>query len=67
VELDPPCPGKRFVGRAHPQFVKSDPNVIFEDSIPGNYDCYLGPAFFEPFAKDMAARLQRERPEMSWN
>ncbi len=42
--------------------MKSDPNVIFEDSIPGNYDCYLGPAFFEPFAKDITARLSGERP-----
>ncbi len=42
--------------------MKRDPNVIFEGSIPENYDRYLGPAFFEPFAKDMAARLQRDRP-----
>jgi ubiquinone/menaquinone biosynthesis C-methylase UbiE len=42
--------------------VKPDPNVIFEGSIPGNYDRYLGPAFFEPFAKDIAARLSGERP-----
>jgi ubiquinone/menaquinone biosynthesis C-methylase UbiE len=62
VELDPPCLGKRFGGRTHPQFVKPDPNVIFEGSIPGNYDRYLGPAFFEPFAKDITARLSGERP-----
>ncbi len=42
--------------------MKRDPNVIFEGSIPENYDRYLGPALFEPFANDMAARLQRERP-----
>ncbi len=42
--------------------MKLDPNVIFEGSIPGNYDRYLGPAFFEPFAKDIAARLSGERP-----
>jgi ubiquinone/menaquinone biosynthesis C-methylase UbiE len=43
--------------------VRRDPNVIFEGSIPANYDRYLGPALFEPFAKDMAARLKDERPK----
>jgi ubiquinone/menaquinone biosynthesis C-methylase UbiE len=43
--------------------VKRDPNVIFEGSIPANYDRYLGPALFEPFAKDMAARLKDEQPK----
>jgi ubiquinone/menaquinone biosynthesis C-methylase UbiE len=43
--------------------VKRDPNVIFEGSIPANYDRYLGPAVFEPFAKDMAARLKHEQPK----
>jgi ubiquinone/menaquinone biosynthesis C-methylase UbiE len=42
--------------------VKHDPNVIFDGSIPENYDRYLGPTLFEPFAKDMAARLKHERP-----
>ena len=42
--------------------MKLDPNVIFEGSIPENYDRYLGPAFFEPFAKDITARLSGERP-----
>ncbi len=42
--------------------MKPDPNVIFEGSIPENYDRYLGPAFFEPFAKDITARLSGERP-----
>jgi len=42
--------------------VKRDPNVIFEGSIPGNYDRYLGPALFEPFAKDIIARLSDEQP-----
>jgi ubiquinone/menaquinone biosynthesis C-methylase UbiE len=42
--------------------VKPDPNVIFEGSIPGNYDRYLGSTFFEPFAKDITARLSGERP-----
>lgn len=43
--------------------MKRDPNVIFEGSIPTNYDRYLGPALFEPFAKDMAARLKDEQPK----
>jgi ubiquinone/menaquinone biosynthesis C-methylase UbiE len=43
--------------------VKRDPNVIFEGSIPENYDRYLGPALFEPFANDMAARLKHEQPK----
>ena len=42
--------------------MKHDPNVVFEGSIPENYDRYLGPAFFEPFAVDMAARLKRAQP-----
>src|SRR5260370_41706547 len=52
---------KRFVGRADSKFAKRDPNVIFEVPIPENYDRYLGPALFEPFAKDMAARLKGEQ------
>jgi ubiquinone/menaquinone biosynthesis C-methylase UbiE len=43
--------------------VKRDPNVVFEGSIPENYDRYLGPAFFEPFANDMASRLERYQPK----
>ena len=42
--------------------MKPDPNVIFEGSIPENYDRYWGPAFFEPFAKDIVARLTGEQP-----
>ena len=40
-----------------------DPNVVFEGSIPENYDRYLGPAFFEPFADDIADRASREQPK----
>ena len=42
--------------------MKRDPNVIFEGSMPENYDRYLGPVLFKPFAKDMAARLKHEQP-----
>jgi hypothetical protein len=31
--------------------------------MPENYDRYLGPVLFEPFAMDMAARLKGERPQ----
>lgn len=34
-----------------------DKNAIFGGSIPENYDRYLGPVFFEPFANDLVARL----------
>ena len=43
--------------------MKRDPNVIFEGSIPANYDRYLGPALFEAFAKDIAARLKGGQPK----
>ncbi len=43
--------------------MKRDPNVIFEGSIPENYDRYLGPVLFEPFARDIAARLKRHQPK----
>jgi ubiquinone/menaquinone biosynthesis C-methylase UbiE len=39
----------------------SDQNAAFGGSIPENYDRYLGPSFFEPFAKDMATRLDPAR------
>lgn len=43
--------------------MKRDPNVIFEGSVPENYDRYLGPALFEPFAKDITARLKGAQPK----
>jgi ubiquinone/menaquinone biosynthesis C-methylase UbiE len=42
--------------------MKRDPNVVFEGSIPENYDRYLGPAFFEPYARDLVERLARRKP-----
>lgn len=38
-----------------------DKNAIFGGSIPENYDRYLGPSFFEPFANDLVARLDPQR------
>ena len=42
--------------------MKRDINVVFEGSIPENYDRYLGPVLFEPFADDIAARLKEAQP-----
>jgi len=35
-----------------------DQNADFSGSIPAAYDRYLGPMFFQPYAEDLAARLQ---------
>jgi ubiquinone/menaquinone biosynthesis C-methylase UbiE len=35
----------------------TDRNVLFQGTIPKNYDRYLGPVIFEPFARDIARRL----------
>ena len=37
--------------------MERDRNVLFQGTIPKNYDRYLGPVIFEPFARDMARRL----------
>jgi ubiquinone/menaquinone biosynthesis C-methylase UbiE len=37
--------------------VKQDRNVLFQGEIPENYDRFLGPSFFEPFARDIVAHL----------
>ena len=42
--------------------MKRNINVVFEGSMPNNYDRYLGHVLFEPFADDMAARLKEARP-----
>ena len=31
--------------------------ATFDGEIPSNYDRYLGPVLFEPYAVDLAARL----------
>ncbi len=33
-------------------------HAAFTGSVPENYDRYLGPALFEPYARDLAARLE---------
>ncbi len=35
----------------------------FTASIPENYDHYLGPVLFEPYAKDLAERLRKSAPK----
>ncbi len=37
-------------------------NVAFSGSIPANYDEFLGPMFFEPFALDLAERVKKLNP-----
>jgi len=37
--------------------MEHDRNVLFQGAIPKNYDRYLGPVIFEPFARDIARRL----------
>ena len=40
-----------------------DPNTVFEGSIPENYDRYLGPVLFEPFARNLVEGLAGRRPK----
>jgi SAM-dependent methyltransferase len=39
-----------------------DIKANFSGSMPGNYDRYLGPAWFDAFGKDLAARLPAKPP-----
>ena len=41
----------------NPQFTS------FTGTIPGNYDQYMGPLFFEPYAIDLAARVKNTEPK----
>ena len=38
-----------------------DRNVLFQGTIPENYDRYLGPVIFEPYADDLVARLKTKK------
>jgi ubiquinone/menaquinone biosynthesis C-methylase UbiE len=38
--------------------MERDRNVVFAGAIPRNYDRYLGPVIFEPFAEDLVSRLK---------
>jgi SAM-dependent methyltransferase len=37
-------------------------SIAFSGNIPANYDNYLGPLFFEPFALEVAARIRPLQP-----
>jgi ubiquinone/menaquinone biosynthesis C-methylase UbiE len=37
----------------------TDQDASFSGSIPANYDAWLGPMFFEPYAEDLARRCRR--------
>jgi ubiquinone/menaquinone biosynthesis C-methylase UbiE len=43
--------------------MERDRNVVFAGDIPENYDRYLGPVIFEPYAKDLASRLEHAKPD----
>lgn len=43
--------------------MERDRNVLFQGAIPENYDRFLGPVIFEPYAEDFAYRLQGKRFE----
>jgi SAM-dependent methyltransferase len=38
-----------------------DRNVVFAGAIPENYDRYLGPVIFEPYAEDLVSRLKGKK------
>lgn len=38
-----------------------DRNVVFAGAIPENYDRYLGPVIFEPYAEDLVFRLKGKK------
>ena len=40
-----------------------DRNVLFQGPIPENYDRYLGPVIFEPYAEDLVLRLKGKQYE----
>jgi ubiquinone/menaquinone biosynthesis C-methylase UbiE len=41
--------------------MERDRNVVFTGEIPENYDCYLGPVIFEPYAEDLVSRLKTRK------
>lgn len=42
---------------------KQQTPIAFSGNIPVNYDSYLGPMFFEPYAVDMAERIAKLSPK----
>jgi ubiquinone/menaquinone biosynthesis C-methylase UbiE len=43
--------------------MEHDRNVLFQGAIPENYDRYLGPVIFEPWAEDLVLRLANKNHE----
>ena len=43
--------------------MKGDRNVLFQGAVPENYDRYLGPVIFEPWAEDLLLRLAGKKYE----
>jgi ubiquinone/menaquinone biosynthesis C-methylase UbiE len=43
--------------------MEHDRNVLFRGAVPENYDRYLGPVIFEPWAKDLVLRLAGRKYE----
>ena len=43
--------------------IERDRNVIFAGAIPENYDRFLGPVIFAPYAEDLASRLKGKKFE----
>lgn len=41
--------------------MEHDRNVLFQGAVPENYDRYLGPVIFEPWAKDLVSRLANKK------
>jgi ubiquinone/menaquinone biosynthesis C-methylase UbiE len=41
--------------------MERDRNVLFQGAVPENYDRYLGPAIFEPWAEDLVSRLANKK------
>lgn len=41
--------------------MERDRNVVFAGDIPENYDRYLGPVIFEPYAEDLVSRLKNKK------
>jgi ubiquinone/menaquinone biosynthesis C-methylase UbiE len=43
--------------------MEHDRNVLFQGAVPENYDRYLGPVIFEPWAEDLVLRLAGKKYE----
>jgi ubiquinone/menaquinone biosynthesis C-methylase UbiE len=43
--------------------MEHDRNVLFQGAVPENYDRFLGPVIFEPWAEDLVLRLARKKYE----